>query len=341
MSGNKGSPVTFNTGCAINRDMYYIAASPDAWTEMEDISSSYTVMFIYQNQTEEKWFYHELPGWSVESTCFPEPNPDDVRKAYALSEEGEIECYSRNGSVKEKITDAGISENGPNYGYVNRMRKIGNTFYVCGLGGQVYKRTAHGWKHFDEGLLQPSLYSKPSSDITDDERATYIQRVIDAVDSDTTLLDINGSHNDIYVVGMKGFVAHHNGLEWRILKRVTAAHLNAIHIISEQEVWIAGSNGTVLQGNAKDGFKVLSRKTLETDFYAITHFNGEIYISGEDGIYVFRNGKPERQKISDRANLKGVSCIEAKDGVLWALSEKKLLRLVGEKWEIFEHPNNV
>jgi ligand-binding sensor domain-containing protein len=125
------------------------------------------------------------------------------------------------------------------------------------------------------------------------------------------------------------------------LKQITAAHLNAIHIVSEREVWIAGSNGTVLQGNAKDGFKVLSRKTLETDFYAITDFNGEIYISGEDGIYVFRNGEPERQKISDRANLKGVSCIEAKDGVLWALSEKKLLRLVGDEWEIFEHPNNV
>ena len=53
-----------------------------------------------------------------------------------------------------------------------------------------------------------------------------------------------------------------------------------------------------------------------------------------------RNEKPERLDISDKLNLRDVSDIEAKDGVLWALSPKKLLRFDGNEWECFEHPNN-
>jgi len=63
MESTINSSITFGAGCAINRDMYYIAASPDKWTEEED--SPYSRMLIYQDQTKEKWFYHELPDWDV------------------------------------------------------------------------------------------------------------------------------------------------------------------------------------------------------------------------------------------------------------------------------------
>jgi hypothetical protein len=98
--------LAFTVGCAINRDMYYIACSPDQWRETEE--EPYTVMYIYQHQTDEKWFYHALPGWRVMSVAFPEPSPGAVRKVYALSEEGDVECYSREGSIEEQIADAGL-----------------------------------------------------------------------------------------------------------------------------------------------------------------------------------------------------------------------------------------
>lgn len=139
LSDTKDSLVTFVNGCAINRDMYYIASSPDVWTESED--APYSVMFIYQDQTEEKWFYHELPNWEVVSTCFPGPMANETRKAYALNIDGEVECYSRDGTVVEVIDDAGDKESGPNYGPVNRIRKLGNT---CMFAVMV-TRTGAGW----------------------------------------------------------------------------------------------------------------------------------------------------------------------------------------------------
>jgi hypothetical protein len=335
------STVTFTVGCAINRDMYYIACSLDEWRETEE--EPYTVMYIYQHQTDEKWFYHALPGWSVMSAAFLEPSPGAVRSVYALSEEGALECYSREGSLTEKITGAGLDTQGE-YGSLTAIRPIENRLYVCGYGGQVYRKNRDKWVHFDEGLLQASVYDHAATlaALKNDQEAT-MKFIAEMADDARDLIDINGSGaSDIYVVGSAGFIAHHDGFAWRILRQVTAENLNAIHIVSEWEVWIVGSNGTVLQGNAKDGFKALSRKIVETDFYDITHFNDEIYISGSNGIYLFKGGKLQRQKISDAENLGGVNCIESKDGVLWALSEKKLLRSgINNEWEVFEHPNNI
>lgn len=339
MSNTKGSPITFVNGCAINRDMYYIASSPDLWTESED--APYSVMFIYQDQTEEKWFYHELPNWEVVSTCFPEPMANETRKAYALNIDGEVECYSRDGTIIEVIDDAGDKEGGPNYGPVNRIRKLGKHLYVCGHGGQVYRRVDTGWEHCDAGLLQAPVSAQPSSGITEEERQQMIQSMIDAMDHEIALYDINGpNEDDLYVVGSDGFIAHYDGQHWSRLNRVTGSHLNCIHVVSPSELWIAGSVGTVLRGNARQGFKVVARKTSEWDFLSITSYEGSIYIAADDGIYSMRNEKPERLDISDKLNLRDVSDIEAKDGVLWALSPKKLLRFDGNEWECFEHPNN-
>jgi hypothetical protein len=149
------STITFTVGCAINRDMYYIAASPDQWREEND--EPYTVMYFYQHQTDEKWFYHALPGWRVMSVAFPEQSPGAVRKVYALPEEGEIECYSQEGNVTEKITDAGLNGQGK-YGSANTIRFIENRFYVCGYSGQTYRKEGNKWVHFDKGLLQRSRH---------------------------------------------------------------------------------------------------------------------------------------------------------------------------------------
>jgi hypothetical protein len=321
--------------------MYYIACSPDRWREEDDEPN--TVMCFYQDQTDEKWFYHILHGWRVMSAVFPEPSPGTVRKVYSLSENGEIECFSREGISIERIAEAGLDEQGE-YGYVHKIRFIGERFYVCGYAGQVYRKEGSQWVHFDKGLLGrgTSEESVDYKSVPKDDPQALMKFFSKITEDRRSLFDIDGlSESSIYVVGSEGFIAYHNGIEWDILKPVTAADLLAVHIVSEQEVWIVGSRGAVLRGNAKEGFKVLSGKAIDEDFYAISQFNNEIYISGEYGIYLFKNGRRARQKISDTANLRGVSCIEAKDGVLWALSEKKLLRLrSGCEWEIFEYPNN-
>ena len=331
----KNSPLTFVTGCAINRDMYYIACSPDAWRESED--TPYTIMCFYQHQRHEKWFYHELPAARVVSVAYP-PVPDgQLRKAYALSDQGTIECYSREGSTFERVRAIYSDED---VDYLYKLRSIGDEFYVCGTKGHIYKKGSAGWVAFDDGIRQFDDASSTPPPLEDSN--ALLKYFTESMKSSLDLVDINGRDNSvIYAVGNDGFIAHHDGASWHKHKKLTSAGLNAIHVDDTDEAIVVGASGTVLKGSAKSGFSVVSRKELTTDFYSITSFNGAIYIGAGDGLYEVENGTPKRMKISDTADLEQVNQVESIDGVLWVLSEKKLLRYDGKRWEEFEHPNNL
>lgn len=328
--------LTFTTGCAINANMYYIACSPDHHRNTTDVPHS--VMCFYQHQTDEKWFYHELPGWLVTSVVFVKPEPGAVREVFALGEEGEIERYSRLGSQFEKIRGAGLRDKNASLGYVSCIRSIGGVLYVCGFNGQVYRRAKQGWVHVDAGLLQNALNSE---DLKINDPVALLEQLSASAQSSRDLMDIHGtSEADIYVAGCDGFIAHFNGLEWKILSQQTAASLNAIYVQSVNEVWVAGSQGTLLRGSVKLGFKVLTRKALSADFYSIAEFDGVIYLGASNGLYTYRGNKLEKVRIDVAHGLSEVCSVEQKDGKLWVLSSKMLLRFDGSQWENFVHPNN-
>lgn len=327
--------LNLSNGSAINRDMFYMSSTLDELEESQD--SPVSRMVFYQHQTSDKWFYHDLVNWRVVSTCFPTPEPDGVRKIYALSEQGDVECYSREGSVLEKIADAGLGPTVPNYGYVSRIREIGKHLYVCGYGGQVYRREASGWAHIDQQLLRTPA---AIGDIHDP--AELLAELTRAASDTIGLNDVNGlNENSIYVVGNDGFVAFRDGTHWTRLAQATAAHLNSVHPVSDTIVWVAGGKGTLLRGNAHDGFNAVARKSLSTDFYSLATFQDRLFIGAGDGIYELVNAGPQRLPVSDKYRLEGVVSIESKDGVLWALSSRKLARYDGDIWEVFENPHNV
>ncbi|WP_124470151.1 hypothetical protein [Burkholderia ubonensis] len=327
--------LTFGTGCAINRDMFYLSSTLDELESTEDTPVSR--MVFYQGQTADKWFYHDLPAWRVVSSCFPEPAPNSVRKIYALSEQGDVECYSREGSVTEKIVDAGLAAAAPNYGYVTRIREIGSHLYVCGYGGQVYQRGATGWAHIDAQILQKKV------DIGSIEDPNELLAALSKSAEETIgLTDINGlNESAIYVVGNDGYTAYFDGVNWTVSPKSTAAHLNCVLPISADVVWIAGSKGTLLRGSIQSGFGAVARKSLSTDFYSLAWFNDRLFIGAGDGVYELDENGPQRLMVSDKFSLDGVATVEAKDGVLWVLASRRLARYDGAQWEVFENPHNV
>lgn len=326
----------FAAGCAIDRDMFYIACAPENRSNTEDGPD--TVMCFYQNQTSEKWFYHELPGWRVVSVAFADPPPNTVRRIYALSEQGDVEIYSRTGSIFDKIPGAGLNHGEEPIGYMNRIRFIGNNLYACGFGGQIYRNSHGTWSHFDDGLLQKSI---TPTDLQISNPQALLAQLSETANSARDFTDINGfNEQDMYVVGADGFIGHHDGTSWRIVERSTAASLNAMHLSADKDVWIVGSRGTVLKGNAQRGFQTLLRKSLNADLYSITSFGNILYIGASNGIYTLVNSKLDLIPISIQEDLSQVTCVESKDGVLWALSPKKLLRFDGNSWQVLKHPNN-
>jgi len=328
--------LTFTTGCAINADMYYLACSPDQHRMTDDVPHS--VMCFYQHQTNDKWFYHEIPGCLVTSVAFVDPAPGAVREVFALSEQGEIERYSRLGSQMESISGAGLRGEDGSLGYLSRLKSVDGVLYACGFNGQVYQRTIQGWVHADAGLIQRGL--DPAALILNDPVA-LLEQLSASAQSSRDLMDIHGSSQaDLYVVGGDGFIAHFNGVRWQILAQQTAASLNAVFVRSADEVWIAGNRGTLLKGSATSGFTVLTRKGLPVDFHAIAPLGEDIYIGASDGLYTFRNNKLQKVRIAVVEDLSEVSSVEFKDGMLWVLSSKRLLRFDGVQWDVFEHPNN-
>ncbi|WP_175031534.1 hypothetical protein [Burkholderia lata] len=333
--------LTFGTGCAINRDMFYLSGTLDELESTE--GNRVSRMVLYQGQTAEKWFYHDLPAWRVVSACYPEPEPepepepDSVRKIYALSEQGDVDCYSREGSVIEKISDAGLGATLANYGYVTRIREIGSHLYVCGYGGQVYKRDTAGWIHVDAQLLQKKAGIGSIEDPNE-----LLAALIQSTDETIGLVDINGlDEKSIYVVGNDGYIAFFDGASWIKLPKPTAAHLNCVLPVSADSVWVAGSKGTLLKGNFQAGFSAVARESLSTDFYSMALFNDRLFIGAGDGIYELDENGPQRLMVSDKFSLDSVATVDAKDGVLWVLASRRLARYDGTQWEVFENPHNL
>jgi len=323
--------ITFTTGCAINKDMYYMACVIDE----HDMDELHTAMLIYQDQRPEKWFYHDLPGWRVVAATFPYPPPGSVRVVYALDENGKVEAYSRNGSEITQIPGAGLDES-PHLGYVSQIRSIGDSLCVCGYNGQVYKNNKEEWLPLDKGFekKEVDLERLKSPDPED-----HLKAWDDYDDGLLHLVDINGTSEDnLYVVGTDGVIAYHNGGEWKLLKKITGAHLNSIFIVAPDDVIIVGDHGTVLRGNAADGFRVIFRKNSNFHLYGAAAFRDSIYLASSNGLYLLEDdlNQVEEEMFYDKEVLE----VEEKDGVLWILCEKFLSRFNGEKFEYFFHPNN-
>ncbi|MCX8999907.1 hypothetical protein NOF55_22640 [Rhizobiaceae bacterium BDR2-2] len=314
--------VTFTAGCAINRDMYYVASSPDAWREAED--TPYSVMYFYQHQTEKKWFYHELPDWNVVSVCYRPPVQGAERIVHALTEDGYVETYSRSGSSTENLL-ASLSDDDSELEYLTQIRCVDGALLVCGDAGRIYWKEQGAWTRIDQDLAA---------------------RVSDSGEvGPSTLLLLNdvGVANDgtIVTVGSDGFIAYFDRKQWRVEEKLTGSQLNRVQVESDGTLWIAGSQGTVLTGKVGTKPTVVTRKTLKTDLYAVTVFQGVPYFGGEAGVFKYVDGKLEPIVIDGVPFTEVVVELEAKDGVLWLLSAKKILRFDGSDWETFEHPGNI
>lgn len=325
MKQKKNTTIMY-AGCAINRDMYYMTCR---FSE-NSLDEPYSRLYFYQHLNPNKWFYHDRPDWHVVSTCFQAESPAAPRTVYALSEEGEIESLNREGTTTEKIRDAGLLPGSKQYGYVSKIKSIDGVLYVCGYQCQVYKRSLGAWEHIDQGIIQ-------NLTAPEDTNLSFADAIASLINDTIDLLDIAGSNEkNIYTVGSNGFIAHYNGITWTTMKKATAADLHGLHIDEYGNAWAVGARGTVLYGNSITGFTVISRKTLEADFNAITEFEGTPYIAASDGIYSIIENKAHKLKITAH----DVSSIESIDGVLWALSALKLIRFDGKTWTEFENIDN-
>lgn len=332
----KKMPVTFVHGCVFEKDFIYVAAILDSM-HRED---HHTRIFVFDDQEiEDKWVHRDLPDWRVTSVCIRSATSTRPRMACALSENGDVEMTFVDGEVIEKIPDAGLlDDNNPGYGYVRTIREIGTRLYVCGLSGQVYRRDEQGWSHFDQGLLQPVDDIDKAVDALKTGDDGFLDDIFDSIMS---LSDINGlNESDIYTVGDKGRIYHHDGNAWSQISSPVDENLVRIKCVSEKEVWICGGNGALLLGNWRDGFKDVSSVDDNDLFLSVEKYQGIIYVAADSGLFSFDGKKIRPLKSGLKPELKDSHILEVKDGVLWSFGYKDLAWFDGKQWTRVPHPDN-
>lgn len=319
----KVQPVTtFRTAAVGRRFVICLSGAMDAFEPNEPYSRMY---FLNQNAPN-LWTFSEH-DFLVPSVCVWQA-PGETRRIFvALSENGQVAFLAPN-QPTEKIREAGLN---PGLGYLNDIQQIGGKLYACGFSGQVYRRDgADNWVHMDDGLLQRQ---------SEDNAKYFIQA-------------INGtSENSIFVAGSEmsaGHPAradHWNGEEWRRLELPPwTGRITTIFVESEEKVWMCGARGTVLCGNAREGFIRLNGIDENHLILSICTFNKMMYLASNLGLFSFdpanTAGGLTRVSTGMTPELQDTNVVESTDDVLWSIGPKDIARFDGNKWERFHHPDN-
>jgi hypothetical protein len=290
----------------------------------------YSRVITYDEQDEHLWSFHAEDHIVVGVIVWKSPS-DGLRYFATLSNEGHL-AFTDEDAHLEKIPGAGLSSpDSAGWGYMSALHQIGDHLYACGGAGQVYKREGpNQWVHMDEGLLQPP-----------DVRERILPRAI------------KGPHEQaIYVVGataaegLPPFAAFWNGQLWRHLSLPKVAErLTDIFVETESRIWLCGANGTLLLGNAKDGFRSLSTVNDNQLFSAVHLFGGKAYLASNLGLFVYDPATPAsgiRKVVTGLVpELQDANVVDSADGVLWSIGPKDIARFDGVRWERIHHPDNV
>lgn len=304
MRDPESNVLEFVAGCAVDADIYYLAAAIGPGHEYYDPDPGPpTRMFLYQRQTAEKWFYHDLPDFQVMSAQFMPEKNGRPRRVLALDFYGQLEDYSRVGATIEHI-----SPEGPEFsGGLTALRRVGEEIFCCGVGGMIFHRAASGWRQLPTNFPARERIESEDDDILDDfeswldcvghlfeavganplpenpaEREAVLRRlfedtcsqlcdqgsrsIIEQVDalSAAVLNDLCGSgYDDLYAVGLHGLISHWNGSAWQTPKSVTTSHLLNAVMTETGDMLVVGHQATIVIGNIGTSFECLPHEISE------------------------------------------------------------------------------
>lgn len=326
--GNKMSAeVTFTTASVIVDDAIVLACAGD---ELEDFAR-FTRISQFDMTRPPHWWKDDQ-DWRASSIAYFSSDREDFDGFAVLSEEGHVRYFGEQPDILEKIPGSGVySDDAENWGYLADLQQIGEHLYACGYSGQVYKRIGpNQWTHMDAGLLQ-------------DPRAELVRLALSV---------INGPHeNAIYAAGylheayLPPRAYFWNGQEWRELKLPDVAErITNIHVESEERIWLCGSNGTLLLGNAHTGFHSQSTTNDNQLFLSVCKYRNRIYLGSNLGLFVYDPVRPAKgiQKVVTglQPELQDANIVDSVDQVLWSIGPKDIAKFDGKTWTRIHHPDN-
>ncbi|WP_369038840.1 hypothetical protein [Stenotrophomonas maltophilia] len=156
MRDPESNALEFIAGCAVDADIYYLAAAIGPGHEYYDPDPGPpSRMFIFSRTAKEEWFHHDLQDFQVVSTqLVPDEEGGRPRRVLALDFYGQLEDYSRAGATIEHVSAEGTDF----CGGLTCMRLLGDDLFCGGTGGQIHHRGEGGWQqlptHFATALCK-------------------------------------------------------------------------------------------------------------------------------------------------------------------------------------------
>jgi photosystem II stability/assembly factor-like uncharacterized protein len=306
MATSKISQIQFMDGAAVE-DVVRIFIAGDLQ------SGNYNFSRLFYLRDSGEWGHFDVETIVVSVCVVAKPR----RIYFALGRDGLVWVGESGGGQPfiERIPDAGTVKG--KYGYLSQIRDIANDVYVCGDGGQVYRRTSNGWIHIDDGILEKR--SRPRSNCHNG-------------------IDGTGP-NDIYVVGEYGRIFHFDGKKWKQVGFQTNLHLERVRCVNRDEVYICGAGGLLLRGN-RSGWEAIGDSDMTDHIWDLEVFNGNIYLAVEDTLMVY-DGKGIASVETKLDPPIDAHRLSAHNGILWSFGEDDLAYYDGKKWTRVVHPDNV
>jgi hypothetical protein len=294
----------FLNGFSSRKDVLGVISLPDMLSGGQPICR---VFFCVNGQWSRFDQDFDIDGKSMTFTAPPE------KAWWLLGKNGEVIQMAGSTVTVERIPGAGLLVPDA-YGYVNTIKNIDGELYVCGYRRQVYRRRVGTWASIADDIL------------TRDKARGFF--------------DIDGADKKhIYAVGWHGDIFIYDGRRWQQDDSPTNVHLGSVRCVSSKDVWIAGNEGTVLHGSF-GRWDVIKNEDISGNWYCVEEFKGIIYLAGNVLLgYVDGN----TTAILDVGLGTEVSThrLHAKEGILWSIGEKHILRFDGNAWTEILHPDNV
>jgi hypothetical protein len=233
------------------------------------------------------------------------------------------------------------------------LTSIGSDLYACGFDGKLFRRSSlNSWSLLTpEFVTNFSALSSASREARKnagrDWKAGLAVRRSEKWRRDPRKAFnqvIGMSEAEIYITGHEGGLLFWNGQQPRWIEPTPKVSLFGMYV-EPPNIWVCGSEGTILHGNYDDGFDDYSLGT-DHSFNKIIRFKGKIYISanggfgGPVGLFTYDGHKLEQVSCGLIPDIHDIHTVTAADGILWAVGYRDILCFDGQTWQRIDHPDN-
>jgi hypothetical protein len=182
---------------------------------------------------------------------------------------------------------------------------LGNTLAAAQMGRRAFGFSGSGWHSLGAGL-QANLKG---------ETAGFLGMV--------------ASSEDLFACGWRGEIWRLHAGNWIEEDSPTSSILTAATATAEGEVFICGRLGTILRGRP-NRWVVVDHQQTEEDFWSLTLFRGDVYVSSLRGIYQLQGDElnPVDDDTPDASHYR----LSANDEIMLSIGNRTLLVTDGKQW---------